>query len=119
MLEYIQVQDLEYHRPLLELIENNLDSVSTVVEQKLSPAVIASSHRVREDNLTSILVDQYLERGNQLFDSGDVRGGIAVLSYAASLLPKHARANSQLADRFAQLEQLEKAVGFLCQSGQY
>jgi len=112
LLEYIQVQDLEYHRPLLELIENNLDSVSTVVEQKLSPAVIASSHRVREDNLTSILVDQYLERGNQLFDSGDVRGGIAVLSYAASLLPKHARANSQLADRFAQLEQLEKAVGF-------
>jgi tetratricopeptide (TPR) repeat protein len=53
-----------------------------------------------------------VEAGNQLFDAGDQRGGIAVLSYALSLLPNHVAANSNLGDRYLQLQQMNKGINF-------
>jgi spermidine synthase len=112
LLEYLHVRDLEYHRPVVELIEDHLTPLTEILEKPLSTAVVASSHRVRRDNLRSILTDQYLEAGNRLFESGDPRGGIAVLSYGLSLLPNHARANSDLGERYLQTGQMRKGINF-------
>ena len=112
LLEYLRLRDLEYHRPVIELIEDHLTSLTEILEKPLSPALVASSHRVRRDNLKSILAEQYLEAGNRLFEDGDPRGAIAVLSYGLSLLPNHARANSDLGERYLQLGQMRKGINF-------
>jgi spermidine synthase len=112
LLEYLRLRDLEYHRPVIELIEDHLTPLSSILEKPLSKALIASSHRVRRDNLRSILTDQYVEAGNRLYDAGDPDGGMVMLYYASSLSPNHAAANSNIADRHLQKQEIRKGINF-------
>jgi spermidine synthase len=111
-LEYLRLQDLEHHQPVIDVLQKYLTPLPAILEKPLSAAVINSSHRIRQDNLESILVDKYLESGNALFDSGDDRGGIAVLSFALSRLTGHVRANIDLAERHLLRGDLTKAINY-------
>jgi len=97
---------------VIELIEDHLTPLSSILEKPLSRALIASSHRVRRDNLRSILTDQYVEAGNRLFDAGDPRGGMVILYYASSLSPNHAAANSNIGDRHLQQQEIRQSINF-------
>ena len=132
-LEYFRRENLDYHRPVVELLRDNLDDVTTIIP-KISDGSAGSAHVIREKNLNHIIAKQFTDTARQIYIAGDtninmamqaialgedknvvqpqidvgmrlLKESIAYMKYAENLLPEFTEATF---NRSAMLERLQQ-----------
>lgn len=134
-LEYFRRENLDYHRPVVDLLRDNLEDVTSIIPG-ISDGSAGSAHVIREKNLNHIIAKQFTDTARQIYVAGDtninmamqaialgeekstvqpqidiglrlLKESLAYMKYAESLLPEFTEATF---NRSAMLERLQYLV---------
>ena len=80
-LEYFRRENLDYHRPVVDLLRDHLEDVTTIIPQ-ISDGSAGSAHVIREKNLNHIVAKQFTETARQIYVAGDTNIVMALQAIA-------------------------------------
>ncbi len=119
LLEYMQNLNLierDFHKPIVELIQENLTSPASILSEQLPEADIQAGTMVRDENLRSIVSAAYLEIGASMFNQGDHLRCVPYLLRAVNYLPANAEANFYLGNAHGALNNLDLSTVYYQQA---
>lgn len=95
-LEYRTNESLDFHRPVLQTISDNLTPIQTIIPD-LSNALTGRCQVIRQHNLAHIEAKAYSDASKIKFAYAQYDDAVAYLKHALTLNPNYAEANYDLA----------------------
>ncbi|MFP6575459.1 MAG: fused MFS/spermidine synthase [Pirellulaceae bacterium] len=119
LLEYMKnlnLMERDFHKPIVELIQENLTSPASILSEQLPEADIQAGTMVRDENLRSIVSSAYLEIGSTMFNQRDYLRCVPYLLRAVNYLPANAEANFFLGNAHGALNNLDLSTVYYQQA---